>query len=62
PHGTTAVVALVTHQHIYLANCGDSRAVLCTKGEAVALSVDHKPVVEGERARVLRCGGQVCAG
>ena len=30
---------------IYLrkANAGDSRSVLCTKGEVVALSTDHKP-------------------
>ena len=41
--GTTACVVLITPQHIYCANAGDSRAVLCSKGEAKALSEDHKP-------------------
>lgn len=40
--GSTAVVAVVTADHIIVANCGDSRAVLCRAGRAVPLSVDHK--------------------
>lgn len=40
--GSTAVVALVTANHIVVANCGDSRAVLCRGGRAVPLSEDHK--------------------
>lgn len=40
--GSTAVVALVCSSHIVVANCGDSRAVLCRGKEAVALSSDHK--------------------
>ena len=40
--GSTAVVALVCSSHIIVANCGDSRAVLCRGKEAMALSVDHK--------------------
>lgn len=40
--GSTAVVAVVCSSHIIVANCGDSRAVLCRGREAVALSVDHK--------------------
>lgn len=40
--GSTAVVALVCSSHIIVANCGDSRAVLCRGKEAIALSVDHK--------------------
>lgn len=40
--GSTAVVAIVTPDKIIVANCGDSRAVLCRNGKAVPLSVDHK--------------------
>lgn len=41
--GCTAVVALVVNNKLIVANAGDSRGVLCRKGEAVALSEDHKP-------------------
>lgn len=40
--GSTAVVALVCSSHIIVANCGDSRAVLCRGKQAMPLSVDHK--------------------
>ena len=40
--GSTAVVAVVTPDKIVVANCGDSRAILCRNGKAVPLSVDHK--------------------
>lgn len=40
--GSTAVVALICSSHIIVANCGDSRAVLCRGKEPMALSVDHK--------------------
>eukprot|EP01018_Ginkgo_biloba_P004199 Gb_03279 [translate_table: standard] len=40
--GSTAVVAVVGSCQIIIANCGDSRAVLCRRGRAIPLSVDHK--------------------
>lgn len=40
--GSTAVVAIVTPKKIIVANCGDSRAVLCRNGKPVPLSSDHK--------------------
>ena len=40
--GTTAVVAIITTDHIVVANCGDSRGVLCREGTAIPLSFDHK--------------------
>ena len=40
--GSTAVVAVVTPCNIVVANCGDSRAVLCRNGKAIPLSTDHK--------------------
>lgn len=40
--GSTAVVSVLTPEKIIVANCGDSRAVLCRNGKAIALSSDHK--------------------
>ncbi|GAV84933.1 PP2C domain-containing protein [Cephalotus follicularis] len=57
--GSTAVVALVSSSHIIVANCGDSRAVLCRGRESVPLSVDHKPNREDEYARIEASGGKV---
>ncbi|XP_057776216.1 protein phosphatase 2C 50-like [Salvia miltiorrhiza] len=57
--GSTAIVAIVCTSHIIVANCGDSRAVLCRGREAVALSVDHKPDREDEYARIEAAGGKV---
>ncbi|GMH10763.1 hypothetical protein Nepgr_012604 [Nepenthes gracilis] len=57
--GSTAVVAIICSSHIIVANCGDSRAVLCRGKEAMALSVDHKPNREDEYARIEAAGGKV---
>lgn len=40
--GSTAVAAVLCSSHIIVANCGDSRAVLCRSKRAFPLSVDHK--------------------
>ncbi|MQL98624.1 hypothetical protein Taro_031326 [Colocasia esculenta] len=57
--GSTAVVALVDRQHIIVANCGDSRAVLGNNGISVLLSEDHKPDRVDELARIEEAGGRV---
>ncbi|KAF4724520.1 hypothetical protein FOZ63_028415 [Perkinsus olseni] len=57
--GSTAVVALVRNGVITVANCGDSRAVLCRNGRAVELSHDHKPESPSERRRIENAGGKV---
>ncbi len=61
--GTTAVVILQIKNHIYCANAGDSRAVLCTTttgGPQIAdLSKDHKPNIPEEITRIYRLGGYV---
>ena len=46
--GSTAVAALVGRRRVWVANCGDSRAVLCRAGRAVQLTDDHKPDREDE--------------
>ncbi|XP_034935554.1 probable protein phosphatase CG10417 [Chelonus insularis] len=59
--GCTAVVAILKGQDLYVANAGDSRCVLCRNGEAVELSLDHKPEDEPEMKRIMAAGGKVTA-
>lgn len=57
--GSTAVVAIVTPVEIIVANCGDSRAVLCRNGKSIPLSTDHKPDRPDELKRIQAAGGRV---
>ncbi|KAJ6670653.1 ALPHABET ISOFORM E-RELATED [Salix viminalis] len=57
--GSTAVVAVVTPDKIIVANCGDSRAVLCRNGKPLPLSSDHKPDRPDELKRIQNAGGRV---
>ncbi len=61
--GSTAVACLVhgppADPRLVVANVGDSRAVLCRGGRAVALSDDHKPNRRDEARRVAEAGGTV---
>eukprot|EP00529_Nitzschia_sp_RCC80_P012458 CAMPEP_0113468696 /NCGR_PEP_ID=MMETSP0014_2-20120614/15495_1 /TAXON_ID=2857 /ORGANISM="Nitzschia sp." /LENGTH=568 /DNA_ID=CAMNT_0000361107 /DNA_START=188 /DNA_END=1894 /DNA_ORIENTATION=+ /assembly_acc=CAM_ASM_000159 len=60
--GTTACAVLITPTAILCANAGDSRAVYSSKGEAVALSYDHKPDDQPEESRIRAAGGYVAGG
>eukprot|EP01066_Platyproteum_vivax_P010779 Platyproteum_vivax@DN4861_c0_g1_i1.p1 len=57
--GCAAVGVVVLGGHLFCANCGDSRAVLCRGGVAVQLSSDHKPDREDEHQRIEAAGGFV---
>ncbi|WOL05503.1 putative protein phosphatase 2C 44 [Canna indica] len=58
PGGSTAVTAIVIDgKDLWIANIGDSRAVLCERGAADQLTVDHEP--DAERSRIERQGGFV---
>jgi protein phosphatase 2C family protein 2/3 len=59
--GTTALAAVVWGNTLYVANAGDSRAVLSRSGKAIELTRDHKPQEPGERQRIELCGGYVCS-
>ncbi|KAL7423596.1 Protein phosphatase 2C 2 [Cryptotrichosporon argae] len=60
PSGCTAVVGLITTDgRIIVANSGDSRSVLGYKGDAKAMSNDHKPTNKEETARITAAGGFV---
>ena len=59
--GSTAVVALVGTHRVWIANCGDSRAVLSRNGRAIQVTDDHKPEREDEAVsfkRTLNAGSR----
>ncbi|KAF3435024.1 hypothetical protein FNV43_RR22111 [Rhamnella rubrinervis] len=56
--GSTAVTAiLINGRRLWIANVGDSRAVLSRKGQAVQMSTDHEP--NTERCSIENKGGFV---
>lgn len=57
--GCTAVVALLVERDLYVANAGDSRCVVCRNGEALEMSIDHKPEDNDELERIQNAGGRV---
>ena len=59
--GCTACVCIidVLTKKIFFANAGDSRVILCKKGKAYRMSVDHKPELELENNRIKKAKGWV---
>ncbi|KAJ8269608.1 hypothetical protein COCON_G00122150 [Conger conger] len=58
--GTTATVALLRDGiELVVASVGDSRALLCRKGKAFKLTVDHTPERKDEKERIKKSGGFV---
>ncbi|EKX33147.1 hypothetical protein GUITHDRAFT_156143 [Guillardia theta CCMP2712] len=57
--GSTAATALLVGRELYVANAGDSRAILCCGQSAIPMSVDHKPDRPSERERIEQAGGTV---
>uniref|UniRef100_L7M8T6 protein-serine/threonine phosphatase n=1 Tax=Rhipicephalus pulchellus TaxID=72859 RepID=L7M8T6_RHIPC len=57
--GCTAVVGLVRGHHLVVANAGDSRCVVCRSGQALDMSLDHKPEDAAEYNRIRNAGGRV---
>ncbi|KAE8735908.1 putative protein phosphatase 2C 21 [Hibiscus syriacus] len=60
--GSTACVAVLRNNQLLVANAGDSRCVICRKGQAYNLSRDHKPDIGAEKERILKAGGFIHAG
>ncbi|KAM7262739.1 hypothetical protein ACFE04_000422 [Oxalis oulophora] len=64
--GTTAVTVIKQGEHLIISNLGDSRAVLCTRGDKnqlvpVQLTSDLKPNVASEAKRIKDSRGRVFA-
>lgn len=57
--GSTASTAVLVGKRLYVANVGDSRAVISKAGKAIPLSDDHKPNRSDERKRIEDAGGVV---
>lgn len=60
PGGSTAVALLVSPRFLYLAHCGDSRAVLSRAGAVAFSTEDHRPLRPRERERIHDAGGTIC--
>lgn len=59
--GSCALVALIVGDMCYVANVGDSRAVMSGDGgtKIYPLSKDHKPDEENETKRIIDAGGKI---
>ncbi|XP_011550613.2 protein phosphatase 1L [Plutella xylostella] len=58
--GTTALIAIMEGNQLYVANVGDSRGVMCdSKGNAIPVSFDHKPQQVREQKRIEAAGGYI---
>jgi serine/threonine protein phosphatase PrpC len=59
--GTCATTMLVIDDTCYIANTGDSRAIMSVNGgqQVITLSNDHKPTDLVEVNRILKNGGQI---
>ncbi|XP_056135814.1 protein phosphatase 1K, mitochondrial [Lampris incognitus] len=58
--GSTATVALLRDGiELVVGSVGDSRAMLCRKGKALKLTVDHTPERKDEKERIKKSGGFV---
>jgi len=60
--GSTAVVAYCRGSNLWVANAGDSRAVISKNGKAIRVTTDHKPTLDSERDRILNLKGYVIFG
>jgi len=57
--GTTACVAMIIANELWVANMGDSRAVLNVNGKPIALSRDHKAKIEDYAKSLRKRGFQI---
>lgn len=57
--GSTAVGIIVSPDHFFFFNCGDSRAVLYRNSQVCFSTLDHKPCNPRERERIQNAGGSV---
>jgi protein phosphatase 2C len=59
--GTTCTLVLLHRRHMWVANCGDSRAITGSSSTFTALTRDHKPNATTEEERINSLGGYVAS-
>ena len=59
--GSCAIIILIVENRVFIANVGDSRAILSAKNgqKFYVLSKDHRPGEESEYKRILEAGGKI---
>jgi protein phosphatase 2C family protein 2/3 len=59
--GSCAILALIIGDKCYVANTGDSRAILSLNGgkSFTVVNTEHKPTISAEHERILAAGGSV---
>lgn len=57
--GTTANVVLIKNNYLYIANVGDSLAVMYKNGVAEKLTTEHKVSLEQEKSRIEKSGARI---
>lgn len=57
--GTTANVVLIKQNYLYIANLGDSVAVMYKNGVADKLTTEHKVSLESEKNRIEKSGARI---
>jgi len=57
--GTTCTAILISPDHFFFINCGDSRSMLVREDSVKFSTKDHKPTDDDERDRIVRAGGLV---
>lgn len=60
--GCTATVCLINQNKMYFANAGDSRIIICKKGQVKPMTIDHKPELDSEKNRIYKAEGYVTEG
>lgn len=60
PSGSTANVVIQIKDKLYIANLGDTRAVIFnSRGNVIYHSEDHRPALASERTRIKTMGGKI---
>lgn len=57
--GSTAIIAYIKNNKIFIANTGDSRAIIIKNDQTIQLSEDHKPNRPDEKSRIEKLGGRI---
>eukprot|EP00669_Euglena_mutabilis_P012718 TRINITY_DN738_c0_g1_i1.p1 TRINITY_DN738_c0_g1~~TRINITY_DN738_c0_g1_i1.p1 ORF type:complete len:492 (-),score=145.24 TRINITY_DN738_c0_g1_i1:294-1769(-) len=62
--GTFLIASIVKGEQdvtfdVQVGNVGDSRVICGRDGKAIPMTIDHKPTLPEERARIIECGGDV---